>query len=70
MICDAFHQAVIGITWFWLGRAECSFRPSRYGLRPLDITNFSGHFTHTADVNANNIQRTIEFVSAKGTDSE
>lgn len=27
------------------------------GAPPLDITNFSGHFTHTADANANNIQR-------------
>eukprot|EP00435_Cladocopium_sp_Y103_P071389 s172_g37.t1 len=37
-----------------LSQTRLAYTP---GAPPLDITNFSGHFTHTADVNANNIQR-------------
>lgn len=37
-----------------LSQTRLAYTP---GAPPLDITNFSGHFTHTADANANNIQR-------------
>lgn len=35
------------------------FRSLQICLRPLDITNYAGHFSHTADVNAHNIQRRL-----------
>ena len=37
----------------------CSRPSSLRSLRPLDITNFSMNFTHTADVNAQHLQRTL-----------
>ena len=38
----------------------CSSLCSLCNLRPLDITNFSMNFTHTADVNAQHLQRTFD----------